>query len=73
MGINPLADPAPLRSAVTRDGRPTGQNHCVEDLGAARECGFPGALSATRLPAEQLREFYTLWSRSERVVTAYSQ
>ncbi|MPR13848.1 molybdopterin-dependent oxidoreductase, partial [Microvirga tunisiensis] len=42
-------------------------------LGAARECGFPGALSATRLPAEQLREFYTLWSRSERVVTAYSQ
>ncbi|WP_244627632.1 LLM class flavin-dependent oxidoreductase, partial [Microvirga tunisiensis] len=33
MGINPLADPAPLRSAVTRDGRPTGQNHCVEDLG----------------------------------------
>jgi assimilatory nitrate reductase catalytic subunit len=42
-------------------------------LQAARECGFPGALSATRLPAEQLREFYTLWSRSERVVTAYSQ
>src|SRR6478735_1791461 len=44
-----------------------------EALQAARECGFPGALHATRLPAEQLREFYTLWSRSERVVTAYSQ
>src|SRR5919112_1791464 len=44
-----------------------------EALGAARECGFPGALGATCLPAEQLREFYTLWSRSERVVTAYSQ
>ena len=44
-----------------------------EALQAARECGFPGALIATRLPAEQLREFYTLWSRSERVVTAYSQ
>jgi assimilatory nitrate reductase catalytic subunit len=42
-------------------------------LGAARECGFPGALGTTRLPAEQLRAFYTLWSRSERVVTAYSQ
>lgn len=42
-------------------------------LEAARECGFPGALTATRLPTEQLREFYTLWSRSERVVTAYSQ
>jgi len=44
-----------------------------EALEAARECGFPGALDATRLPAERLREFYTLWSRSERVVTAYSQ
>lgn len=44
-----------------------------EALQAARECGFPGALNATRLPAEQLREFYTLWSHSERVVTAYSQ
>lgn len=44
-------------------------------VAAAQACGFPGALSATRLPAEQLREFYTLWSRSrsERVVTAYSQ
>ncbi|QRM31687.1 nitrate reductase [Microvirga sp. VF16] len=42
-------------------------------LQAAGECGFPGALNATRLPAELLREFYTLWSRSERVVTAYSQ
>jgi assimilatory nitrate reductase catalytic subunit len=42
-------------------------------LAAARGCGFPGALSATGLPAEQLREFYTLWSRLERVVTAYSQ
>ncbi|UVF21741.1 molybdopterin-dependent oxidoreductase [Microvirga terrae] len=40
---------------------------------AARDCGFPGALQATHLPPEQLREFYTLWSRSERVVTAYSQ
>jgi assimilatory nitrate reductase catalytic subunit len=44
-----------------------------EALAVARDCGFPGALSATRLPAEQLREFYTLWSRSECVVTAYSQ
>jgi assimilatory nitrate reductase catalytic subunit len=44
-----------------------------EALTTAQACGFPGALSATRLPAEQLREFYTLWSRSERVVTAYSQ
>jgi len=46
----------------------------LEDaLKTARTCGFPGALAATRLPAEQLREFYTLWSQSERVVTAYSQ
>jgi assimilatory nitrate reductase catalytic subunit len=44
-----------------------------EALATAQACGFPGALSATRLPAEQLREFYTLWSSSERVVTAYSQ
>jgi len=44
-----------------------------EALQVARACGFPGALGATRLPAEQLREFYALWSRSERVVTAYSQ
>lgn len=44
-----------------------------EALVVAQDCGFPGALTATRLPAEQLREFYTLWSRSERVVTAYSQ
>ena len=42
-------------------------------LAAARDCGFPGALSATRLQPERLREFYTLWSQSERVVTAYSQ
>jgi assimilatory nitrate reductase catalytic subunit len=42
-------------------------------LATAQACGFPGALKSTRLPAEQLREFYTLWSRSERVVTAYSQ
>ncbi|WP_262269177.1 nitrate reductase [Microvirga yunnanensis] len=42
-------------------------------LAAAQGRGFPGAMEATRLPAEQLREFYTLWSRSERVVTAYSQ
>ncbi|EIM26708.1 nitrate reductase [Microvirga lotononidis] len=42
-------------------------------LAAAQDCGFPRALEATRLPAEKLREFYTLWSRSERVVTAYSQ
>jgi assimilatory nitrate reductase catalytic subunit len=45
----------------------------AEALREARECGFPGALTATRLPVEKLREFYTLWSRSERVVTAYSQ
>ncbi|WP_262296783.1 nitrate reductase [Microvirga sesbaniae] len=44
-----------------------------EALAAARRRGFPGAMEATRLPAEQLRAFYTLWSRSERVVTAYSQ
>src|SRR5688572_16922797 len=39
MGINPLADPAPLRSAATGDSRPTRQNHCVEDLVA----GSPGS------------------------------
>src|SRR5918993_614977 len=44
-----------------------------ETLEAARACGFPGALNATGLPPEQLRAFYTLWSQSERVVTAYSQ
>jgi assimilatory nitrate reductase catalytic subunit len=44
-----------------------------EALGAARECGRDGALRATGLTAEELGGFYGLWSRSERVVTAYSQ
>src|SRR5918994_1185912 len=44
-----------------------------EALEAARACGFPGALNATGLPPERLHAFYTLWSQSERVVTAYSQ
>jgi len=42
-------------------------------LKAARECGLAGAMRATGLTAEQLGEFYRLWSRSARVVTAYSQ
>jgi hypothetical protein len=33
MGLDPLADPAPSRSVGSRDGRPTRQTHCVEDLG----------------------------------------
>ncbi|PVE21556.1 nitrate reductase [Microvirga sp. KLBC 81] len=44
-----------------------------EALADAQACGFPGAMEVTRLSAEQLRAFYTLWSQSERVVTAYSQ
>ncbi len=59
-----------LRDSDYVDRHTSGLGKALE---AARECGFPGALGATRLPAEQLREFYTLWSRSERVVTAYSQ
>ena len=48
MGINPLADPAPLRSAVTRDGRPTRQNHCVEDLALPAFASVPSLAAETR-------------------------
>ncbi len=42
-------------------------------LAAARRTGFAGTLRETQLSAGELRRFYDLFARTEKVVTVYSQ
>jgi assimilatory nitrate reductase catalytic subunit len=44
-----------------------------EALAVARTAGFAEALRETRLDARDLRHFYELFARTEKVVTVYSQ